>query len=537
MSISAIISFLILLAVVLIVLFFIFYKRASKEIAFVRTGLGGEKVAKTGGALVIPGLHEVIDVYMSTVRLEVQRIKEQSVITKDRMRVDVIAEFYVHVAPDLNAISIAASTLGTRTKSAEVLREIVEGKFIDAIRSSAAELTMEELHEQRKAFIGKIREAVEGDLSRNGLELEAASLTQLDQTDMSYFNPSNAFDAEGLTRLTEKIESRKKTRNDIEQDTKIQIRQKNLETEKLNLALEREENYARLDQQQEVESRKAAQMTEIARQRANQSQEADQAEILAKQKVEIAKIISEREIEEERLDRERALKEREIEKEKLLKLAEQAREVAVSQDSMQTSLAKAEAERARAELVAAEEKVITAREREAAERRKAVELIEASREAERKALELKIMAESEKEAASDRAEAIKIEAEGQKVRYSVDAEGTLALNKARNTLTPEQIAADIRKYVIDNMPEILRQSVKPMEKIDSIKIVQADGLWGDKGSVSGADGIFDSALRFKAKAPLIDSLLRDLGLEIISLDGALTKPAPGAKKKKEGEEK
>ncbi len=538
MSMSAIISFLILLAIVLIVLFFIFYKRASKEIAFVRTGLGGEKVAKTGGALVIPGLHEVIDVHMSTVRLEVQRAKEESVITKDRMRVDVIAEFYVHVAPDLNAISVAASTLGTRTKNAEDLREIVEGKFIDAIRSTAAEMTMEDLHEQRKIFIGKIRNAVEDDLSRNGLELEAASLTRLDQTDMSYFNPSNAFDAEGLTRLTEKIESRKKTRNDIEQDTKIQIRQKNLETEKLNLALEREENYARLDQQQEVESRKAAQMTEIARQRANQSQEADQAEIVAKQKVEIARIISEREIEEERLDRERALKERDIEKEKLLKLAEQAREVEISLGSKQTFQAKAEAEASRAELLAAEERVITAQEQEAAERRKAIELIEAAREAERKALELKIMATAEKVSASDRTDAIKIEAEGQKVRYNVEAEGTMALNEARNILTPEQIAAEIKKYIIDRMPEIMRESVKPMEKIDSIKIVQADGLWGEKGSGSaGTDGIFDSALRFKAKAPLIDSLLRDLGLEVISLDGALTKGDSSAKKKEDDKKK
>jgi uncharacterized membrane protein YqiK len=534
---SAIISSLILLAVVLIVMFFIFYKRASKEIAFVRTGLGGEKVAKTGGALVIPGLHEVIDVYMNTVRLEVQRIKEQSVITKDRMRVDVTAEFYVHVAPDLNAISMAASTLGTRTRIGEDLKEIVEGKFIDAIRSTAAEMTMEDLHEQRKAFIRKIREAVESDLSRNGLELEAASLTQLDQTDMSYFNPSNAFDAEGLTRLTEKIESRKKTRNDIEQDTKIQIRQKNLETEKLNLALEREENYARLDQQQDVESRKAQQATEIARQRANQAQEADQAEILSKQKVAVARIISEREIEEERLDRERALKEREIEKEKLLKLAKQAHEAEISLNSKQTSQAKAEAEHARADLVIAEEKVITAQELEAAERRKAIELIEASREAERKALEQKIIAAAEKATASDRADAIKIEAEGQKIRYKVEADGTQAINESRNILTPEQIAADIRRYIIDHMPEIIRESVKPMEKIDSIKIVQADGLWGEKGSATGTDGIFDSALRFKARAPLIDSLLRELGLEVISLDGALTKSDSGAKKKEEDKKK
>jgi hypothetical protein len=50
---------------------------------------------------------------------------------------------------------------------------------------------------------------------------------------MEFFNPSNAFDAEGLTRLTEQIEHRKKQRNDVEQDTLIAIRNKNLEAEKL----------------------------------------------------------------------------------------------------------------------------------------------------------------------------------------------------------------------------------------------------------------------------------------------------------------
>ena len=533
MSTSSVITILILLAIVLIVLFFVFYRRASKEVAFVRTGFGGEKVVKSGGAIVIPRLHEVVKVYMNTLRLEVQRIHEQSVITKDRMRVDVVADFYVHVAPDLNAISMASSTLGPRTKNAADLREIVEGKFVDAIRSTAAEMTMEDLHERRKTFIDKVRGVVAESLSRNGLELEAASLTQLDQTDMSYFNPSNAFDAEGLTRLTEKIESRKKTRNDIEQDTQVQIREKNLETERRNLAIEREEHYARLEQQLEVESRKAEQMAEVARQRAKQSQEADQAEILAKQKVEIAKIISEREIEEERLARERAVKDREIEKEKFLKLAEQAREVEISSGAKQTFRAKAEAEEVRAELVAAEQRVVTAQTLAAAEGRKAIELVEASREAERKALEMKIMAEAEKASASDRADAMKIEADGQQVRYRVEAEGTMAVNEARNILTPEQIAADVKKYLIDHAPEILRETVKPMEKIESIKIVQADGLWGERGGGAGSDGIFDSALRFKARAPFIDSLLRELGLEVTSLEGALPKGGSGTKKKEE----
>ena len=90
------------------------------------------------------------------------------------------------------------------------LKELVEGKFVDALRAVAAEMAMEELHEQRGDYVRRVRAVVAGDLLQNGLELEAVSLTQLDQTAMEYFNPSNAFDAEGLTRLTEQIERRKK---------------------------------------------------------------------------------------------------------------------------------------------------------------------------------------------------------------------------------------------------------------------------------------------------------------------------------------
>ena len=67
------------------------YLRSSKERAFVRTGFGGQKVVMNGGALVLPIVHEVIPVNMNTLRLEVSRGREQAIITKDRMRVDVTA--------------------------------------------------------------------------------------------------------------------------------------------------------------------------------------------------------------------------------------------------------------------------------------------------------------------------------------------------------------------------------------------------------------------------------------------------------------
>src|SRR5688572_22353302 len=121
------------------------YLRSSKERAFVRTGLGGQKVVLNGGALVLPIIHEVIPVNMNTLRLEVTRGRERALITKDRMRVDVTSEFYVRVQADADAIAAAAQTLGQRTMQQDLLKELVEGKFVDALRTVAAEMTMEEM--------------------------------------------------------------------------------------------------------------------------------------------------------------------------------------------------------------------------------------------------------------------------------------------------------------------------------------------------------------------------------------------------------
>ena len=187
----------------------------------------------------------------------------------------------------------------------EQLKELVEGKFVDALRTAAAEMTMEELHEKRGAYVKRVRETVAEDLTKNGLELESVSLTQLDQTGMEYFNPSNAFDAEGLTRLTETIEQRKKQRNDVEQDTLIAIRNKNLEAEKLSLEIDREGEYARLTQQREVEIARARQRAELMTERAQREQEGESAQIAAKQTIDAARIRSEQTIEQERIGKER----------------------------------------------------------------------------------------------------------------------------------------------------------------------------------------------------------------------------------------
>src|SRR5262245_35882605 len=507
------------------------YLRSSKERAFVRTGLGGQKVVMNGGALVLPIVHEVIPVNMNTLRLEVARGRDRALILKDRMRVDVMAEFYVRVQAAVDSIAAAAQTLGQRTMQPEALRELVEGKFVDALRTVAAEMTMEEMHEKRGEYVKRVRQVVAADLLQNGLELETVSLTQLDQTAMEFFNPSNAFDAEGLTRLTEDIERMKKVRNDIEQDTMIQIRNKNLETERQALDIDRDLEYARLEQERNLEVTRAAQRAEVARERAAKEQEAERAQIASRESIDRARIAAERAVEEERIGREREVQALEIERRKHVELAEQQRAIAVAEQSRAQSEAQAAADKARALAAAEEERVFTARETEMAERRKRIELINAAQEAEREALRLKVAAQAEKAASADRGAAVRAEAEAEadsekiralaaRIRHEVEAEGQRLMNQAANILTPEARMSAMRLRLIDNLEAIIRESAKPMERIEGIKILQVDGLGGGGGRAEGYDGsgsfadnVVNSALRFRAQAPLVDQLLREIGID------------------------
>lgn len=524
------------------------YHRASKEIAFVRTGMGGEMVVRDGGAIVLPVLHETIPVNMNTLKLEVRREREAALITHDRMRVDVQAEFYVRVKPDASAISTAAQTLGRRTMEPTALKELVEGKFVDALRAVAAGMTMEGLHENRVDFAQKVQVAVSEDLHKNGLELESVSLTGLDQTAADFFNPQNAFDAQGLTKLTQEIERRRKERNDIERDTKIAIEQKNLETERQSLEIGRDNEYARLMQDREVKVRAAETNATIAQQEAERRREAEQARIAA----DLA--IAEAEIE-----KRRAIEQREIERQRYVRISEQEREIAISQKSQEESAAKAEADAELAKAVAAEEEVRKVRETAVAERAKAVRLVQAREQAEQDAIGITVAAEAEKRASEDRAAAARVSATGEadavriraladEERYRVDAEGRRAINEARNALSAEQIALETRLELLRTLPAIIEQSVKPIERIDGIKIVDVRGmsLGGEGGSGGGtgvgagapggdlARSVVDHALRYRAQRPLVDALLREVGLaDVADLRGlaeagaAVPAPADG----------
>ncbi|MCV3205564.1 SPFH domain-containing protein [Mesorhizobium sp. YC-39] len=682
---GAFLLWLIVAAVVVVIAVYILrwlYRRSTKETAFVRTGFMGEKVVVNGGAFVIPVLHEITPVNMNVVRIEVRREDALALITRNRMRVDLIAEFFVRVGASRELVAAAAQTLGRRTLQPESLRELLEGKFAGALRTVAAQMTLEEMHELRGDYAAKVRSLASESLAANGLDLESVAIVDLDQTSLEYFDPSNAFDAEGLTQLTESIETRRRMRNEIEQRTLVDIRNQNLDTQRKVLEIDRDAEYARLEQEREVEIRRAAQRSELAIDRALRDQESEQAQLSSREAVEKSRLNQERNITEERIkseedtqrreiarrrsldetemkmreltereqialelslekariEREGAQSKLEIERKKVLEIAELERQITLAEKALEVTRAEAEKRRAeiienqatetariaqdravdevriererhlealqiakrqafeeaeisaseeverarittergieearlikdrdirqlgvdrdqkieiaeiqkaidiakktqerssaiaaseavRAKAVQAEEQAFTAREREIAERRKLTDLIGAQREAEREALRITAAADAEMKAAKSLAEAQKIAAvaaaESEKIhalaaaqRYEVDAAGHRQLNEAENLLSSEARAGRLRGKLLDHMEGIIRESVKPMEKIDGIKILHVDGInGGTGGNRNVTDEVIDSALRYRVQAPMIDNLMKEIGIE------------------------
>ena len=610
------------------------YRRSSKEVSFVRTGLRGEKVILSGGAFVLPIIHNITSVGMRTLRIEVKRGGDKSFITKNRMRVEIVAEFYVRVTPSKEAVSIAAGTLGKRTMEPESLRELVQGRFVDALGIVAAQMTMEEIQEKRGEYIKGVKVIVAESLGATGLELEAVSLTSLDQAGLEVFNPSNAFDAEGLTQLTEQIEAGKKKRNDIEQDTSIRIRAKNLEAEQKSLEIDQQREFSRLSQEREIAKQRDKERTDMAIETATQQRLAEEARIQseediekariqqqdtieverslreheltlqieerkrlrneierktetdikqknleaeiraleiqkenefarlqqeediatqrAKQKTEVLKIESERYVEAEQaqinaneevkkmeIEQKRALEisrinndqlaqTSEIQKRKNLEIEEKNRELEVIAKTVEVLNAVETKEHARAQVVVAEEQVQSAQDIEVAERDKKLQLINAEKEGESEAIQITTIARAEKEAAQEREQADKYTSLASKLRYEVDAAGRLMLNEAENARSDENRQSDLRMELARNLDSIIREAVKPMENIDDIKIYELNGMPGFNsnggngdfvGPVNGSNGggnlsenIVNAALRYRAQAPFVDNLLDEIGM-------------------------
>ncbi len=499
------------------------YRRATREVSLVKTGSGGKKVIMDGGTIVIPMLHEVAYVNMKTLRLEVSRVRENALITRDRMRVDVGVEFYLSVEASADGIARAAQTLGDRTFDVEQLRELIEGKLVDGLRSVAAQMTMDELHENRSDFVQQVQNTVSEDLLKNGLGLESVALTALDQTPFEHLDENNAFNAVGMRQLAEVIADSKKERARIDAEAETAVRQSAMEAAKRKLEIDREEEEAEIQKAQEIATLRAAQEAEIAARVADSERATEEARIAKERTVREAEILRERAIREAEIQKEQSVRASEIDKERAIEVADQERQIVVAQKSEEESKARASADHARAEAAAAAEAVTTSRDVAEAERIRQIAVIEAKREAERQATGVRLTAEAERDAAADRAESVRLiaqaEADATEMKAKAklaealaEAEGTQKQVEAENAISGmlAEMRVDLKRLEV--LPQVVAEMVKPAEKIEGIRINQVTGLGGgDGGSVRSGVSPVNQAVDALSTMALSFPVLKELG--------------------------
>jgi len=524
MSATSIILLVIVIFAILVIVAAWLYERASRETSLVRTGLGGRKVVLDGGVIVLPYFHKVSRVNMQTMRLEVYRHGEQALITKDRLRVDVGVEFYVSVEPAEESIARASQTLGQRIFDAEKLRDLIEGKLVDTLRSVAAQQTMDELHEGRGAFVKEVKSALTEEIRRNGLELDSVSLTALDQTPFTKLDENNAFNAVGMRKLAEVIANSKKERATIDADAEVSVRRSAMEAAKRTLQIDLEEQEAQIQQVKMLESLRAEQLAEIASSKA-------EAEIAAN----AAKIEMEKSIRASDIRREEEISKAEIAQKLAVQTAEQHRNITLRKQSMDEAKAEVAASTSRAEAVKAAENVETAKAIAAAERGKSLDIITAEKEGEVHGLRKRHAADTEADTmvklADARFKAAQSDSDAEKVRLSamaeemaLKAENAKAMNEAENAMSPEIIKLARDKARLDALPKIVEQMVRPAEKIDSIKIHHITGGALDRnrsgGGVGGEGGAekppvnqaLDSIMDMAVQLPALRKIGEDLGV-------------------------
>jgi len=501
-SVVSWIIFWVVVAAIIIVVLAKFYKRATREVSIIKTGVGGRKVIMDGGTIAIPYFHEISRVNMQTLRLQVDRSGNSSVITKDRLRVDVGAEFYVSVIPDRDGIARAAQTLGNRTFQPEQLGALIEGKLIDAIRSVAARMTMDELHENRGKFVTEVGTLLTDTLARNGLELDTVSLTGLDQTPFAALDENNAFNAVGMRQLAEVVAKSKKDRAEIDADANVSVRRAGMEAARQTLDIELQEQEAEIAQIQKIEELKAAQLAEVARRKADGESEAAHARIEMEQKIRTADIAREQSVREAEIAKERELRAAEIANEMSVEVANQDRQITLAQKSQETNKARALADLTMADAVKASEQISTVRRVSEAERRKQLALLEAEQKAEISGTTMRIQANAEQETAGAKAAAAlelangeaaarSARAEAQRAEMLAEADGRRAINEAEGLISDKMVVMRMNRNRLEALPKIVAEMVKPAEKIDSIKIHHVTGL-GTRGT-AGNGGADDSA--------------------------------------------
>ncbi|MDE0426518.1 MAG: SPFH domain-containing protein [Candidatus Poribacteria bacterium] len=564
-------------AVALMVIFLLvyrsFYKKAPADSALVVSG-GRKKRVVFGGTLINPLTNTSQLISLNTLQLPVERTGQAALITKDSLRVDLEAQFYVKIEPHEQDVLKAVASLGDKTLTPSEVNRLLEGKLVGVLRSVAATMDLQELHEKRQEFSDQVQEACRDDLEQNGFKLESVAVTNLDQTPLEALDENNRFDVVAIQTIKQEVEDRQTQTARIEHENQVQreedrlkaelaIKQREEETETQALEVakrlefaqeeqrksiatnkaeqEREIEEARIKQEEVVKSTEILQKQRLDTARIQQERQVQETEIAQKQSVEIARVQQEQTIEEAQIQRSLSVERAKIEQERAVEeagiasrivLVEKDREEkeAQAENAIQVSVKEKQREAALIELLEvsaqkarAEASVLTAEAVEEAERQSKIALIRAEQEADEERIAKERAADAEAyavveaakaelDAAEVKAQAQRILAEALLVEAKAKADGEEASIAAKNQADPKVLVSDAILALVESLPEVTSELMKPAERIESIRVLDL-GNGGNGNGSNGMNRILSSIVNAGAAVPLFKEIVGFSGVD------------------------
>jgi uncharacterized membrane protein YqiK len=487
-----------------------FLKRPSPSEAIIRIGRATTDVFIARACWIVPVLHRAATMSLSTIGLTIRREGHEALVTKDFISTNLSAEFYIRVEPNEDDVKKAARTIGIDEGHATTdavrakAQQLLEPKLIGAIRAVAAQNDFLALHLNREHFGAEVSNALREDLGRNGFTLESVTITELTQTPLSELRSDDIFGASGRETVTttvvqkniavkRKMQEEAERTAEISREQEINVAQQNRIMREGKAKEDEAAAKADLAKNEAIETRDLQRQANIAVERARKEQ-AEQAAAIGKQKV----------VEAAEVDKDRTIQAALVDKQ--ITLTMKAKESAEADAQKAAALALKEK---------ADQEVMTVGQVAEAERQKQVAIVAAKREAEqqkiaaeveayKKRIEAEAGAAAQQATADGAAEAVKIRAKAEADAAELQAISITKLaeanreaglkeaevlrqkNAAANSKSKEILLQEAVLSLIQSAPALMRELVKPAEKIGEIKVLQLGG--GVGAATNGSNG-------------------------------------------------
>lgn len=518
------------------------YIKTPANRAFVRTGGFRTKpdtpprVIMNGGAWVFRTFHEITWVDLGTMAIEIERTENNALLTKDPQYADIKAIFYIKVNPTVEGIIDAARTIGGKQVDANAVKQLVDAKLDGALRDVAASFTLMSLHQEREKFIQEVQNRLKTDLEENGLVLESVSILTLRAARQGSFGTDDVFGAQVARANAQVISQALRERNDIERKAEVEIKQRDTESAKQRLDLDRELALATATQEREVRTIQATEKAMAEQREYEEFQKSEMARVSKERAVALSEIERDQQLAIQNERKQQEVMSTEVARRQAIEMAEQQRQIAVLNEQQKRETAEKDRLLVSAEREEAAQAVTTVQATQTAQREAKIKVIEAEREAQkamieqkngielsalRKQREAEAQAKALKEMAAAEAEAALKQAETLRTQAQAEVEASkLRAEAAKATASASGLAdADVLKAKADAaMREAEAVKAKGLAEAEAEK-AKAEALAAFEGVAQRVEILklqLDAQVRIEiAKAQALGSALSSMNIKMI----------------------